>query len=293
MLHCFPDRGLCFTDVVHAATPCGLNGFRCCGEGDGEAEPCPQNDNQICISGTCVTCGNAGTPCCEGNICNELSLNLRFVTAACNENGLCEESCGARGLPCCTEESEDASFYDYERGGVVDDGCGGRSRSQCSAGVCTGCGNPGEPCCTLLGGCFAISSECDEATGTCSAQTCGSLGLPCCDDRPFECESFTREGLRCISGMCKASDSSCGFAGGPCCTDSPSGVGTCEVGRCNDDNTCETRAALPPPAPPGPGLVPSSTVPADAPDLEGAVRYSGTLCCVVVPATHDNCAITR
>ena len=229
----------CITASVHAVTQCGIPGVRCCGEGDAEARPC--SGRLVCTSGICAGCGSAGGVCCEGNTCTGIDLNLRYVTSTCNANGWCEVTCGGRGLPCCTVESDDASLYsDYERGYVVDDGCG--TETQCLEGVCTGCGEVGEPCCEksgddFSGGCTSKSSRCEEETGTCGAQTCGAPGLPCCDYEFGICDVRSE----CVAGMCETSF--CGFARAPCCTDSPSGVGTCDFGRCNDGGTCVRRNA--------------------------------------------------
>lgn len=45
------------------------------------------------VGGTCIPCGLAGQPCCEGQTCSSTSLT-------CNGNGTCDP-CGSDGLRCC------------------------------------------------------------------------------------------------------------------------------------------------------------------------------------------------
>ena len=198
--------------AVHAGVPSEQRDVGCGGDGGAEGKQCGLDPiERVCRSGSCVACGDSGLPCCEGGICDpatSVTLLFRFDTLACNANGLCAEDCGSRGLRCCTElDADDRAEYYYDTDSPpkpVTDGCDRFTR--CSSGFCRDCGHPGEPCCKhfqeqpsghgplppldaqlVYDDCNTSSSECEEETGMCSAQTCGSLGLPCCENSNLEC----------------------------------------------------------------------------------------------------------
>lgn len=151
---------------THAGATCGRKGFRCCGSDDGDTPEC--NEESICAGAVCAACGRRGELCCGGGKCE--------ATASCNEDGVCELSCGAEGLPCCTPDTSSASESNQECPRLVSLRLG--ISLTCVGGVCTECGGVTQPCCDQESARSICNTggACDNATLTCRADPANSEG---------------------------------------------------------------------------------------------------------------------
>jgi hypothetical protein len=122
-------------------------------------------------------CGDAGRPCCEGNLC----IEARTACVA----GMCEP-CGGIGDSCC------------------DDGSPCEGDAVCDASdVCDFCGKLGSDCCPD-GSCFDVVAE--SQGGSCAWPECGTEGRICSQDGSSD------SGLDCRAGYCRSDAPDCSSA---------------------------------------------------------------------------------
>jgi hypothetical protein len=205
---------------------CGPGG--CCVAGtcvaDGEA--CGVLSGQ-CHQGSCGDCGGVGQACCHGFACTERATEC--------DNGMCVR-CGTEpGERCCRIDPVPTLC-------LGDDLVCGPLRS------CTGCGQPGTPCCpgskcagaaccygdtcvasgTACGGGATAGGTCDQ--GRCSA--CGGLGQPCCQ---FVCSEPQTRCMGVLPDLSGGHCARCGHPGEPCCGQGPE---ACVVGAACTGSGC-------------------------------------------------------
>ncbi len=125
-------------------------------------------------------CGGDGQPCCDIGVC--ASPDLLCLTL--QSGGTCTSHCGGIGQPCCQQNYEDQGTLLCKNGGVCLENaqillppntlCFDPSTCGFTAGQCTTCGLPGQPCCA--GGlCVPGAAQCLGAGG-------GQIGT--CDQGP-------------------------------------------------------------------------------------------------------------
>jgi hypothetical protein len=174
-----------------------------------------------CDGSSCVSCGQAGSRCCQGNQCagnaccydgfcvGETLTCVGKYGAAAGSGGQCKaghcSDCGGEGQPCCGSTCEPGRV--------------------CEKKVCSACGQPGQPCCgsSQGGDPCAAGAVCLDGD-TCYA--CGGPDQPCCS------------GERCSSGCCFRGK--CLAEGADCTIGTPgTSYGRCEAGRCTCGNLGE------------------------------------------------------
>ncbi len=189
---CAPAGSVCSNDNICIQGTCGS-----CG---GPGQECCANSNctaprTLCASQgglfRCTPCGGTDQACCPGQpgyppVCTA-------VGTGCSAQGICE-ACGPEGKTCC------------------DTGTPCVAATACAADkLCRRCGAPGQICCAAAT--CASGGGCNTQTGRC--EPCGAAGQLCCDDTCTTartiCEPPTDANLS--PALCR----SCGRRGEACC----------------------------------------------------------------------------
>lgn len=233
--------------------PCGV---------DCSAIDTPQCKVAVCNTGqefgplnTCVVVASSkGAACDDGEFCT--------TADACDGSGVCvggtANDCGMDHGPCeavlCSEQGKSCAIT------PVNDGVGCTPTDLCKInGVCqTGqCVGETKKCTfSPLAECNTV--ECDPATGDCAATPdpvkdnapCVLTGDLCKVDKNCQsgqcvggadkdCSGFD---IECEIGMCDPATGICGPVLGPIGATCTGGVGPCEVGVCNANGECKSKA---------------------------------------------------
>ena len=185
--------------VCETGTPCGFagtstaTGAAVSATGRTRANDFCTTAGLACDGSTCRPCGDPGSVCCEGNLCNgggccDGNTNRCVASGAscssgqgtCSAGGCQAGACGKLGQACCGGGVECTAPYSR---------CGGNN-------VCLPCGGQGQRCCpsNAANGDYCGAPYVCDRNNTCS--TCGAQGQPCCPGNT--CSA----GRTCNNGVC-------------------------------------------------------------------------------------------
>jgi hypothetical protein len=165
----------------------------------------------VCMGATLVSCGDAGSPCCESQTCGDPGACCAGFTcvangASCDGNDVNTPTCTLTQFGVCSNGSCGAS----------PSGCGGLEEQCCGGENSEYCTTPGTTCIPTISGPSQVSR----------CELCGGIGQPCCDgnlcDNGGCCDGrfdlCVAQGDECATGTCSAgSCGGCGGLGQPAC----------------------------------------------------------------------------
>jgi hypothetical protein len=153
-------------------------------------------------TGACVyPAAPAGTSCTDGHACTTNDIcNGHSGAGACNGTPVVCTANQCETAGSCQEPSGTCSAATPVTGGTCNDGHNCTTGDTCNNGVCVG---TAVTCAAATDVCH-VAGTCQEATGTCSAQTVGNQGGSCSDNDPCTTGDVCNNGVCSGSALCQA-----------------------------------------------------------------------------------------